>query len=84
MGKARPTVIARALACSATTPAGRTRIRHRLVKLVISEATFATPWHGRAQPEQTHGQGIMCRPVLGSGESLRYLGGRLPACHTYG
>ena len=79
MGKAKPAVITRALASSATPQAGRARIRHWLVKLVISETTFAAPWHGRARPEQTHGQGIMCRPVLGSGESLRYLGGRLPA-----
>jgi len=54
MGKARPAVIARALASSATPPAGRARILHRLVKLVISEATFAAPGHGRARPEQKH------------------------------
>jgi len=81
MGKARPAVIARALASSATPPAGRARILHRLVKLVISEATFAAPGHGRARPEKkTHAcQGIICRTVPGSGEPLRYLGGRLPA-----
>jgi len=54
MGKARPAVIARALAFSATPPAGRARILHRLVKLVISEATFAAPGHGHARPEQKH------------------------------
>jgi len=50
MGKARPAVIKRALASSATPPAERAHILHRLVKLVISEA----PGHGRARPEQKH------------------------------
>jgi len=54
MGKARPVVITQALASSATPPAGRARILHRLVKLVISEATFAATGHGRARPEQKH------------------------------
>jgi len=54
MGKARPAVITRALASLATPQAGRARIRHWLVKLVISEATFTAPWHGRAWPEQKH------------------------------
>jgi len=54
MGKARPAVITRAVASSETPPAGRARIRHRLEKLVISEATFAAPWHGRARPKQKH------------------------------
>jgi len=54
MGKARPAVIARALVSSVTPPAGRARILHRLVKLVISEATFAAPGHGLARPEQKH------------------------------
>jgi len=54
MGKARPAVIARALESSATPPAGRAHIRHRLVKHVILEATFAAFWHGRARPEQKH------------------------------
>jgi len=54
MRNARPAGIARALASSATPPAGRARIRRRLLKLVISEATFAAPWHGRARPEQKH------------------------------
>jgi len=86
MGKARPVVMAWALASSATPPAGRTRILHRLVKLVILEATFAAPGHGRARPAcafvqtKAHaGQGIICRPVPGSGEPPSYLGGRLPA-----
>jgi len=48
MGNTRPAVIVRALASLATPPAGRARIRCRLLKLVISEATFAAPWHGRA------------------------------------
>jgi len=50
MGKARPAVIAQALTSSATPPAGRVRIRRRLLKLAISEVTFAAPWHGRAGP----------------------------------
>jgi len=54
MGKARPAVIARALASSATPLAGRARIFHWLVKLVISETTLAAPEHGRARPEQKH------------------------------
>ena len=54
MRNARPAGIARALVSSATPPAGRARIRRRLLKLVISEATFAAPWHGRARPEQKH------------------------------
>jgi len=81
MGKARPTVIARALACSATTPAGRARIRHRLVKLVISEATFATPWHGRAQPEQKHtpAKASYAGPFQAAVSHSAIWGGRLPA-----
>ena len=54
MEKAKLAVIARALASSAKPPANRTRILHRLVKLVISEATYAAPGHGRARPEQKH------------------------------
>jgi len=54
MGKTKPAVIAQALASSATPPAGRARILHRLVKLVISKATYAAPGHGRARPEQKH------------------------------
>ena len=54
MGKARPAVVVWALASSATPPAGRARIRHRLVKLVISKATFVVPWHGRVWLEQQH------------------------------
>jgi hypothetical protein len=54
MGKARPVVIVRVLASSAMPPAGQARIRHLLLKLVISEATFAAPWHGREWPEQKH------------------------------
>ena len=54
MGKSRPAVIARALASLATPQAGRARIRHWLVKLVISEATFAAPEHDHARPEQKH------------------------------
>jgi len=54
MGKARPAVIVRALASSATPPAGRARILHWLEKLVISEDTFAAPGHGLARPEQKH------------------------------
>ena len=46
MGKTRPAVIARTLVFLATFPAGRARILHRLVKLVISEATLAAPEHG--------------------------------------
>jgi len=47
MGKARPAVITWVLASLAPTPAGRARILHQLVKLVISEATFVAPGHGR-------------------------------------
>jgi len=54
MGKAKPAVIARALASSAMPLAGRARILHRFVKLVISEATYTAPGHGRARPEQKH------------------------------
>jgi len=54
MRKARPAVIARALASPATPPAGCARILHWLVKLVISEAIFAPPEHGHARPEQKH------------------------------
>jgi len=53
MGKAGPAVIARELTSSAALPAGRARILHWLVKLVISEATFAAG-HSRARPEQKH------------------------------
>jgi len=77
MEKARPAVIARVLASSATPPAGRARILHRLMKLVISEATLTAPGHGRARPEQKHTPAKAS--YAGSGESLRYLGGRLPA-----
>jgi len=54
MGKVRPAFITRALASSATPPAGWARILHRLVKRVISEATFAAPEHGHVRPEQEH------------------------------
>jgi len=54
MEKARPAVIARALASSATPPVGRARIRCRLLKHVIPETTFAAPWHGRARPLKKH------------------------------
>jgi len=79
MGKARPVVIARVLASSATPPAGQAHIRHLLLKLVISEATFAAPWHGREWPEQKHtpAKASCAGPI--QTQPLRCLGGRLPA-----
>ena len=83
MGKARPTVIARALASSATSPAERARILHRLVKLVVSKPrSQRLAWPCAARTKAHAGQGIVCRTIPGSGEPLRYLGGRLPALIT--
>ena len=81
MGKARPAVIARALASSVTPPAGRARIRHRLVKTrhFGGHVRSALAWPCTARTKAHAGKGIMCRPVPGSGEPLRYPGGRLSA-----
>ena len=90
MGKARPAVIARALAssatlfvcfvCLATPPAGWTRILHRLVKLVILEATFTAPEHGHARPEQKHTLAKASYAGLFRQWRATQLSGRLPSC----
>jgi len=54
MGKARPSVIVRALVSSATPPAGQAHICHWLVKTRLFRGHVRSAWHGRAQPEQKH------------------------------
>jgi len=79
MGKARPAVIARALASSVTPPAGRARIRHRLVKTRHFGGHVRSAWHGRARPEQKHTPRHHV-PARSRQRRATPLTGRPPAC----
>jgi len=76
MGKARPVVIARALASSVTPgwmsphPPPARETRH-----FGGHARSAWAWPCAARTKAHAGQGIICRPVPGSDEPPSYLGG---------